>query len=217
MADKIPVKARYSGSDVISLGELEAGDTINASLLNGNLPALDGSQLTNLPAAGFTRGAVKTPTLNPIGWGFGNVGSSDPPLPSGLSLIYLSFFGVSVTQNTNIGVQIASAAGIKTSGYKMSSFRNNPTGANSTTSLFSFWSENTTCKWQGSILMHHLDGNYWEAFLHAINEDGDGSGLLQAIHGSGYVDLGAELNSLRFVADTGSYDGSTAQANIIYI
>ena len=25
MADKIPVKARYSGSDVISLGELEAG------------------------------------------------------------------------------------------------------------------------------------------------------------------------------------------------
>ena len=35
MADKIPVKARYSGSDVISLGELEAGDTINASYISG--------------------------------------------------------------------------------------------------------------------------------------------------------------------------------------
>ena len=35
MADKIPVKARYSGSDVITLGELEAGDTINASYISG--------------------------------------------------------------------------------------------------------------------------------------------------------------------------------------
>ena len=44
MADKIPVKARYSGSDVISLGELETGDTINASYIS-NLPA-------GLPATG---------------------------------------------------------------------------------------------------------------------------------------------------------------------
>ena len=44
MADKIPVKARYSGSDVISLGELEAGDTINASYISGlSGDALDGS------------------------------------------------------------------------------------------------------------------------------------------------------------------------------
>ena len=32
--------------------ETVVGDTINASLLNGALPALDGSQLTNLPASG---------------------------------------------------------------------------------------------------------------------------------------------------------------------
>ena len=44
MADKIPVKARYSGSDVISLGELETGDTINASYIS-NLPS-------DLPATG---------------------------------------------------------------------------------------------------------------------------------------------------------------------
>ena len=35
MADKIPVKAIYSGSDVTSLGELASGDTINASYING--------------------------------------------------------------------------------------------------------------------------------------------------------------------------------------
>jgi hypothetical protein len=35
MADKIPVRAIYSGSDVTSLGELQSGDTIAASYING--------------------------------------------------------------------------------------------------------------------------------------------------------------------------------------
>tara|TARA_Y100000310_G_C20623222_1_gene784449 strand:- start:320 stop:1555 length:1236 start_codon:yes stop_codon:yes gene_type:complete len=35
MADKIPVKAIYSGNDVTSLGELASGDTIAASYING--------------------------------------------------------------------------------------------------------------------------------------------------------------------------------------
>jgi hypothetical protein len=35
MADKIPVKAIYTGSDVTSLGELASGDTIAASYING--------------------------------------------------------------------------------------------------------------------------------------------------------------------------------------
>ena len=43
MADKIPVKARYSGSDVISLGELEAGDTIAASYINGLVGEVTGT------------------------------------------------------------------------------------------------------------------------------------------------------------------------------
>tara|TARA_Y100000758_G_C15936431_1_gene380706 strand:- start:53 stop:334 length:282 start_codon:yes stop_codon:yes gene_type:complete len=37
VADKIPVKAIYTGSDVTSLGELASGDTINASYIS-NLP-----------------------------------------------------------------------------------------------------------------------------------------------------------------------------------
>jgi hypothetical protein len=35
MADRVPVKAIYSGSDVTSLGELASGDTIAASYING--------------------------------------------------------------------------------------------------------------------------------------------------------------------------------------
>ena len=50
MADKVPVKARFTGVDVTSLGEFESGDTIAASLLNGALPAISGASLTNLPA-----------------------------------------------------------------------------------------------------------------------------------------------------------------------
>ena len=50
MADKVPVKARFTGVDVTALGEFESGDTIAASLLNGALPAISGASLTNLPA-----------------------------------------------------------------------------------------------------------------------------------------------------------------------
>ena len=35
MADKIPVRAIYTGADVTSLGELQSGDTIAASYING--------------------------------------------------------------------------------------------------------------------------------------------------------------------------------------
>ncbi len=75
MADKIPVKAIYSGSDVTSLGELEAGDTINASYIS-NLPAglpatgADGNVLTSdgtnwaseAPAGGAGGGVWTTST-----------------------------------------------------------------------------------------------------------------------------------------------------------
>jgi len=50
MADRVPVKAIFTGSDVSSLGEFASGDTISASLLNGALPAISGAALTNLPA-----------------------------------------------------------------------------------------------------------------------------------------------------------------------
>jgi hypothetical protein len=62
MATKTPVKAIYSGSDTTALGEFESGDTLATSLLdtgtsanqlvkldsNAKLPAVDGSQLTNI-------------------------------------------------------------------------------------------------------------------------------------------------------------------------
>jgi hypothetical protein len=62
MANKIPVKARYTGSDVTSLGEFESGDLIPSTyldtgttsgkllLLDGSakIPAVDGSLLTGI-------------------------------------------------------------------------------------------------------------------------------------------------------------------------
>ena len=68
MANKTPIKAIFSGSDVTSLGEFASGDTILASLLDGALPAISGAALTNLPAdatklplaGGALTGAVTT-------------------------------------------------------------------------------------------------------------------------------------------------------------
>ena len=54
MADKVPVKAIFSGNDVTSLGEFASGDTIAASVING-LDAI------SLPlAGGALTGAVTT-------------------------------------------------------------------------------------------------------------------------------------------------------------
>ena len=54
MADKVPVKAIFSGNDVTSLGEFVSGDTIAASVING-LDAI------SLPlAGGALTGAVTT-------------------------------------------------------------------------------------------------------------------------------------------------------------
>ena len=47
MADKVPVKARFTGVDVTALGEFESGDTIAASLINGTPTGV-------LPLAGGT-------------------------------------------------------------------------------------------------------------------------------------------------------------------
>ena len=63
MANKTPVKAIFSGSDVTSLGEFASGDTILASLLDGALPAISGASLTALNATNLGSGTVPTARL----------------------------------------------------------------------------------------------------------------------------------------------------------
>ena len=46
MANKTPVKAIFSGSDVTSLGEFASGDTIAASFINGTALTLAGGAMT---------------------------------------------------------------------------------------------------------------------------------------------------------------------------
>jgi len=80
MANQIPLKAHYTGSDTTALGEFESGDTLDSALLDtgtganqivkldgsAKLPAVDGSQLTNLPSSGGGGGGwteIATQTL----------------------------------------------------------------------------------------------------------------------------------------------------------
>ena len=159
-------------------------------------------------SAGFTRGTTTTPTLNPVGWS---------SIPSGTSMIYLSFLRVSPNSNTNIGVQLGDAGGIETTGYYQQSRRHHNDGSNETTDGFMFYSENAGAEWQGSIVMTHLTNNYWVSRINVSNYSGFGGSMSQMITGAGYKQLSGELTELRFVANTGSMDGSSAQANIIYM
>lgn len=67
MANKVPVKAVFTGSDVTALGEFESGDTIAASLLNG-VPtgslALAGGTMTGTLVAKVATTATNTDTSN---------------------------------------------------------------------------------------------------------------------------------------------------------
>ncbi len=67
MADKVPVKAIYTGSDVTSLGEYESSDTIAASYING-VPtgslALAGGTMTGTLVAKVATTATDTDTSN---------------------------------------------------------------------------------------------------------------------------------------------------------
>ena len=159
-------------------------------------------------SAGFTRGTTTTPTLNPVAWS---------SIPSGTSMIYLSFMRVSPNSNTNIGVQLGDAGGIEGTGYYQQTIRHWGANANESTDGFFFYSENAAAEWQGSILMTHLTNNIWISRINVSNYSGFGGGMSQNITGNGYKQLSGELTQLRFVADTGSMDGASAQANIIYM
>jgi hypothetical protein len=86
MADKIPVKAKYTGSDTTGLAEFESGDTLSNSYLNtgtganqlvqldgsAKLPAVDGSQLTGidgLPTQTSHSGKYLTTNGSAASWG----------------------------------------------------------------------------------------------------------------------------------------------------
>ena len=68
MANVIPLKGRYSGSDAIALGELEAGDTIAATWLDlsGVGGASDFVSLTDTPAD-FTGASEQVVRVNTAG------------------------------------------------------------------------------------------------------------------------------------------------------
>ena len=78
MTNRIPLKAKYTGSDTTSLGEFESTDTIDNSYLNtgtaasqlvvldasARLPAISGANLTDLPATGATTAQANAITAN---------------------------------------------------------------------------------------------------------------------------------------------------------
>ena len=86
MADKIPLKAKFNGSDTTALSEFESGDTLSTSLLDtgtgasqlvqldssSRLPAVDGSQLTGidgLPSQSGQTGKYLTTNGSVASWG----------------------------------------------------------------------------------------------------------------------------------------------------
>jgi len=110
MANKTPLKAKYTGSDTTALAEFESGDTLDSALLDtgtsanqivkldgaAKLPAVDGSALTNLPSGGGGGGGggwslVSTDNLS------GNVGSvvisGDYSAYSQLKIVITNLYG----------------------------------------------------------------------------------------------------------------------------
>ena len=63
MANKIPLKATYSGSNTSGLAEFQSGDTIDASFISGGLAPLASPTFTGTPAAPTAAVATNTTQL----------------------------------------------------------------------------------------------------------------------------------------------------------
>jgi hypothetical protein len=69
MATKIPVKARYTGSDVTALGEYETGDTISSSYLDlSSVAAVTGLTKSLVLPSGTTLEQDPSPSAGYIRW-----------------------------------------------------------------------------------------------------------------------------------------------------
>jgi len=101
MADKIPVKAIYSGSDVTSLGELASGDTINASYIS-NLPG-GGTNGWHLLQSTFCNDTTSVDIT-----GLDN---------STYGMFVVVMIGAYTNGNGDYGLRFGDSGGFKTSGY----------------------------------------------------------------------------------------------------
>ena len=135
MADKIPVKARYSGSDVISLGELETGDTINASYIS-NLPS-------DLPATGADGNVLTSDGTNwaseaPAGGGSG----------SGAWTVKASGSGTGPLILTSL------------TGKRLKIFMDKVIAQTTSGSMYFYWAISGT-SWDSST-SHHINSRIWQ-------------------------------------------------------
>lgn len=138
-------------------------------------------------------------------------------IPSGVSLIIVTFKEVSFDNSTHLQVQIGDSGGIETSGYngKRGYFR-----ASGTTNVGGF-SDSFECQLNedavsasGSLIITSLDpsSNTW---TYSVTAGGE-AGTSQVMIGGGSKSLSGTLTQLRVSPGSGNFDGSDGVVNIMY-
>jgi hypothetical protein len=129
-------------------------------------------------------------------------------IPSGTSMIIVSFDAVSLSGSDHILVQIGDSGGIETTGYKSAS--GFYSGASYSTSGYIVRVASASDEANGSMILTHTTGNTWVANL------GAGMGAAFQITGGGAKTLSAELDRVR-ITRTGSNTFDTGVVNIAYM
>lgn len=127
----------------------------NVVQLDGSakLPAVDGSQLTNLPSSGITLG---TPVATTSGTSIDFTG-----IPATAKKITFCFVGVSTNGTSNLLLQLGDAGGIEATGY-LGATGENSTATNNTTGII-LPTANAAAVLHGSITlsMENSSSNTW--------------------------------------------------------
>lgn len=166
------------------------------------LPAVDGSQLTNID--GLTLG---TPVASTSGATIDFTG-----IPAGTKRITINLVGVSTTGTSVPGVQIGDAGGIETSGYTAAGVSVASIAAQTT--IFPLSQNNSAgAIYHGSYTLNLENSTAftWVWSGNSIRSDGP-----YEVHAAGSKSLSAELTQIRLTTVGGSETFDAGEVNISY-
>lgn len=195
------------GNFTTSTGDIIDFQSVAVNTVVGTIIKGDGSSVVPPPISGFTQGTSQS-TTSGTSFNFGSI-------PSGITLILLSFDSVRLSGSDRVLIQLGDAGGIETAGYEATSSHLENLIANdvsSDTSAFALLGGSTTHKHNGVMILSLIDST---SFAWVASYAGRSLGTVVCVSG-GHKSLSAELTQLT-ISRSGSDTFTQGTLNIQYI
>jgi hypothetical protein len=167
-----------------------AGDRLICYATAANTVEVLSVELETAPSSGLTVAAEQA-TTSGNDFTFGSI-------PSGTTLIFVQWEGVSLDDTDNLQVQIGDSGGIETSGYVSSSQLDDTSGASST-AAFNMITQNASGITNGHMILTLFSSSTWSwVASHSV-----ANSTTASAYGGGTKSLSAELTQVKILDSAG--------------